>query len=825
MRLSTSWHTSKIVIVAAVIPLLAGCGGGDSSSAVHDATASQGDGGGSGGDPDAATEADSGPDESGCTSDQACQLVLGAAPVCQAVACVDGTCQVIADGGADGEACQPVDLCMAEGVCAAGACESDGPRDCDDGNPCTNDSCESTIGCLLEPAVDGVSCDDGDACTVGDTCVGGTCVTEPMDCDDDDPCTIGDGCVDGACIAGTVEPCDDGNGCTIDDACDSATGDCVGTTTDACDCVADADCEEVEDGDVCNGTLVCLGGTCEVDGASVLTCPPASEPCAVATCDPDTGACGFGDAEAGTLCDDGDGCTANDVCDDGGGCLAGAPVDCGDENECTVDACEAGVCQHTFDSQCGCEGLECPPDGEYGDALKLRHSNTSPVESVGTQIIDGHVFTCGGFGMDIFRINQEPVWGFAHMSSGLPRCQNIEAGRVIGDQRIVYVSNHGDAYVKTPSIFTLLFHPGSGTFQQLDSITLTGFSPEGMAWDAEFGVLWVAMHESGVRRYSVSDDGRLTYLDEHGGFDNAYRLVVAGGYVYVADGEGGLKIAERATGEVIGGMDAVGFAKDIEVTGTMALVAASSMGIHAFDVSDPTDPQTLDVVFTWGTALCTDLLMGGTRLAVSTHDEVAVLDVSHPDALKILASDRGTSKSVSARNLCVAAADDLVIAAEWLGIGLLTWEEGLIAPEIHIDRGSLTIPGVEVGEQLTEVIGVTNRGWLPLTISDIDTSNDKEWSVSPTSLDLLPGETAPLAVTFSPGSAQPAANSLVFSSDDPDENPMSFPIIGNPNTGKLDAGEPLTADFDFLDTESPEGEKSLENLQGTILVLAYFATF
>jgi hypothetical protein len=45
--------------------------------------------------------------------------------------------------------------------------------DCDDGNPCTDDSCGPT-GCVHTNNT--ASCDDGNPCTVGDTCSGGSCL-------------------------------------------------------------------------------------------------------------------------------------------------------------------------------------------------------------------------------------------------------------------------------------------------------------------------------------------------------------------------------------------------------------------------------------------------------------------------------------------------------------------------------------------------------------------------------------------------------------------------------------------------------------------------
>ena len=77
---------------------------------------------------------------------------------------------------------------------SAGDVTACSPGGCDDGDPCTDDSCGLDAICAHLPAV-GPACDDGDACTVGDTC--GLLGCEPgkvSDCDDGDPCT-GDSCL------------------------------------------------------------------------------------------------------------------------------------------------------------------------------------------------------------------------------------------------------------------------------------------------------------------------------------------------------------------------------------------------------------------------------------------------------------------------------------------------------------------------------------------------------------------------------------------------------------------------------------------------------
>lgn len=57
------------------------------------------------------------------------------------------------------------------------------PEDCDDGNPCTDDSCVENA-CVYENNTD--PCDDGDPCTMDDVCSEGSCLAgTPLDADED----------------------------------------------------------------------------------------------------------------------------------------------------------------------------------------------------------------------------------------------------------------------------------------------------------------------------------------------------------------------------------------------------------------------------------------------------------------------------------------------------------------------------------------------------------------------------------------------------------------------------------------------------------------
>ena len=244
------------------------------------------------------------------------------------------------------------DVCTAD-ACVSGVCKAGGPKDCDDGNGCTVDTCDAKTGdCKNAPMADGATCVDASACTVDDACTAGACKGKPRDCndanpctgdgcepqsgcvhspisaacDDGDPCSKADSCADGKCAAGAALDCDDKNTCTTD-ACDSSTGKCTHAPhTGSCD-----------DGNVCTEADACKQGTCSGTGKD---CGDGNA-CTTNSCDPLTG-CTF--ALNSAPCDDGSKCTTFDKCAKGK--CAGVAVDaadCDDNNACTTDACDLAV--------------------------------------------------------------------------------------------------------------------------------------------------------------------------------------------------------------------------------------------------------------------------------------------------------------------------------------------------------------------------------------------------------------------------------------------------------------------------------------------------
>ncbi|MEM9191072.1 MAG: putative metal-binding motif-containing protein [Myxococcota bacterium] len=184
------------------------------------------------------------------------------------------------------------------------------PGGCDDGIPCTADTCDNglcvatpqdnlcgpqercapTMGCVPIRCTVNAECDDGVFCNGGETCDPGADGADPMT----------------GCTPGVGIECDDGFACTAD-TCSEAQNQCVSVPnnmacTDGIDCTVDAcrpadsndptGCVNVEDDMLCAAAFCTVGGVC--------------------------------DAEAG-------------------GCVGGRDRDCDDMSDCTVDSCSEGM--------------------------------------------------------------------------------------------------------------------------------------------------------------------------------------------------------------------------------------------------------------------------------------------------------------------------------------------------------------------------------------------------------------------------------------------------------------------------------------------------
>jgi len=243
--------------------------------------------------------------------------------------------------------------------------------DVDDHNPCTVDTCDTETGavhtkidcpidvtrpCLIPICLDysggcafqPLDCDDHNPCT-DDTCQtpGGTCGHTQKNCGCDsrgrlisDPCmACGCSADAGGCFVRPIS-CDDHNPCTTD-ACISSTGACVH---------AELDCGCSPAGTVVDN--VCLFCTCSVDAGGCKTyernCDD-KDPTTRDWCEHPAGC-----RHARRACpDDGNLCTEEVLDPKTGQCLH-IPIKCEDSNECTIDSCNTttGHCVHARKEEC-----------------------------------------------------------------------------------------------------------------------------------------------------------------------------------------------------------------------------------------------------------------------------------------------------------------------------------------------------------------------------------------------------------------------------------------------------------------------------------------
>lgn len=170
--------------------------------------------------------------------------------------------------------------------CVAGqSCDT---TNCDDGNPCTADSCveDPEVTCVNDPLPDGTDCTTAGG--VAGTCMGNVC-TPPGFCE--------------------TANCDDGNECTTD-TCDPDAEACVNTPDTGAACTLTGG-----GAGVCDATGTCVEPSFCVPGV----CDDGNE-CTVDTCDEDLNTC-TNTPDVGATCTTGDG--GSGTCDDTGACVAG----------------------------------------------------------------------------------------------------------------------------------------------------------------------------------------------------------------------------------------------------------------------------------------------------------------------------------------------------------------------------------------------------------------------------------------------------------------------------------------------------------------------
>ncbi len=273
--------------------------------------------------------------------------------------------------------------CTENDQCKQGSCVPGPGKVCDDGNPCTTDSCDPASGCT-KTVDDGKACDaDGNACTTGDHCEGAACtVGKPVVCDNTNPCSkVSCEVASGKCVGKSAQdgvPCDDGTVCTQADHCQ--VGECIGKivncddnntcTANSCDKVTGCSATNLDgagcdDDNPCTVSDLCKGGLCQKGIAKVCD---SGASCVAGTCNLISGKCDYKNKAAGAPCNDGDACSDSDACSDGA--CQGKALNCDDGNPCSNDSCDAATgCVHKNNVSPCSDGDACTQSDNCVNAL------------------------------------------------------------------------------------------------------------------------------------------------------------------------------------------------------------------------------------------------------------------------------------------------------------------------------------------------------------------------------------------------------------------------------------------------------------------------
>jgi len=437
-------------------------------------------------------------------------------------------------------------------------------------------------------------------------------------------------------------------------------------------------------------------------------------------------------------------------------------------------------------------------------------------EAVGSEVVDvetegGLTAACGGFGVRVSDTSdpENPVY----LGSASDRCQRLDWGPTLADgTRVLYIAHHGDTWVITPHLSTLHVSPG-GVLSTIDRIENPELLFEGLRW--RDGRLYAAVHADGLRVYTTDAAGVPTLEGEVGGFANAARLDIEGDRLYATDADRirVFELSDPAAPAPVGEAATAATPRDLDIDAGRAFVALGSDGVEVFELTEG------------GLEHATLLAIDGSAQAVAAENGLLAVaawnhvQVRRADDLALLTTRKTRPYDEYEQDFGVDLDGGVLHVGEWEGVHLLRYREGYVGADIWLTDDILNFWG---DEPWSHTLYVSNRGPLPLCVSDAATSDPEVFSVSPAAFTVAPGVTERVSLTYTPP-ADGGAHSVSLSTNDPDpeQSPLVLPIY-TADGSTLNVGDTLDEAFAFLD---PSGEGDRAALDDHVLILAYFALF
>lgn len=468
-----------------------------------------------------------------------------------------------------------------------------------------------------------------------------------------------------------------------------------------------------------------------------------------------------------------------------------------------------------------CEGS----DQTFDDGLEHlgRAQGDSFIEILDLVTRDGLVYSCTATqGLTIWdatprespELLVENVGAPALSHPQFPRCQHVALD---DDSLRAVITNRSDEIQPQPWLYLMdLANPQAPA-------PLRGWTGddliEGVVLQGDR--IWAAAHESGILVFEDQGGSDLVQIGSFSdGSSDAWQPVKIDDTLFVAEGTTGLRSYDISGDDpvLLDTLALEGSSKDVVARGNELFVASSSV-LYGVDVSDPSAMTITAERSVTGTAV--GLSLGADDVLYTAEwDEVRGYD-STDSELPLLWAEQVPTQDAFSRILDVEAdpSNGRVYAGEWTGMHAYASTPSVSAPDIQLDPANLQFGTVEPGESQTRVIIIRNTGTELLEVTNVVTTSENAVP-SERCFNVDPGGAYAIEVRVDAGSDANFGGRIEFTTNDPDESAAEATFTGN--AIGADVGDPVP-EFLLQDTEG--NSWSSAELEGNVIVLAYFATF
>lgn len=350
-----------------------------------------------------------------------------------------------------------------------------------------------------------------------------------------------------------------------------------------------------------------------------------------------------------------------------------------------------------------------------------------------------------------------------------------------------------------------------------NSFSLPGISGTISCEDVELynNYALIAAHSHGLLIFDLSEPSNPVYVNRVV-TENAVSLAVGDDIVYLADGDGGLKlisIVDIKSPRILSSHNTTGSSRDVRFADGFVFLAVGAEGVDVFNAANPFDVYFVDNGKTAGFA--SRVAVNGSRVAASAWSR---LDVFEFDGVSLELSGY---KNTGGRVMAVGSpGGDLFYSAEWQLFRVFQYGQ-INDPDIDLSSRVLDFPQLQPGASDTLNLTIENNGGSPLNILAYGLTSD-EFYLEPQETAFAPGEHKTVDVIYQANSTR-GGGSLEILSNDPDE--QSVIVTLNGNSSRNAAVGKVAPNFSLNAVANASGTVTLSAYRGRVVVLALFASW